>query len=86
MKKSSYILRLVLLAAVAVSALAQLPRADAQTSTGNEQTPVDIRNEDLTYVESLPALGFSYETKVNVSAVNSGSPVVIVLKTLWAGI
>jgi carbonic anhydrase len=74
MKKPSYFLRLMLLVALSVSALATLPRVDAQISTGSEQTPIDIRNEDLTFVEHLPALGFSYGTKVTLDVFNNGSP------------
>jgi carbonic anhydrase len=72
MKKSSYVLRSMLLAALAVSALVSLPRAGAQT--GLEQTPIDIRYEDTTFVPDLPALGFSYETRATLSVVNTGSP------------
>ena len=74
MKKSSYLLRLMLLAVLSASALVTLPRAGAQVSTGLEQTPIDIRSEDLTFVPNLPALGFSYETKSPLSVVNTGSP------------
>lgn len=74
MKKSSYLLRLALLAVLSVSTLVSLPRVDAQTSFGSEQTPIDIRNEDLTFVEQLPALGFSYGTKVTLDVFNNGSP------------
>lgn len=72
MKKNSYVLRLVLLAVLSASALASLPRAGAQT--GLEQTPIDIRYEDTTFVPNLPSLGFSYETKATLSVVNTGSP------------
>ena len=72
MKKSSYLLRLMLLAVLSVSALVSLPKAGAQT--GLEQTPIDIRNEDLTFDPNLPALGFSYSTKATLSVVNNGSP------------
>jgi carbonic anhydrase len=74
MKKSSYLLRLALLTLLSVSALVSLPRVGAQTSDGSEQTPIDIRNEDLTFVEHLPALGFSYATKVTLDVFNNGSP------------
>jgi carbonic anhydrase len=74
MKKSSYLLRLALLTILSVSALVSLPRVGAQTSDGSEQTPIDIRNEDLTFVEQLPALGFSYGTKVTLDVFNNGSP------------
>jgi carbonic anhydrase len=74
MKKPVYLLRLMLLAVLSVSALIPHPQADAQTSVGSEQTPIDIRNEDLTFVEHLPALGFSYGTKVTLDVFNNGSP------------
>jgi carbonic anhydrase len=74
MKKSSYLLRLALLIILSVSTLVSLPHVDAQTSTGSEQTPIDIRNEDLTFAEHLPALGFSYGTKVTLDVLNNGSP------------
>ena len=35
--------------------------------------PIDIRNEDLTFVERLPALGFSYRIKVAPDGFNNGS-------------
>lgn len=72
MKKNSYLLRLMLIAVLSVSALVSLPKAGAQT--GSEQTPIDIRDEDLTFVPNLPALGFSYETKATLNVVNTGSP------------
>lgn len=77
MRKHSYLLTLALLAIFSASALTTPRRAAAQVSTpsaGLEQTPIDIRNEDLTYDENLPALGFSYETKVNLKVINTGSP------------
>jgi carbonic anhydrase len=72
MKKSSYALRLILLAVLSVSSLVSLPRAGAQT--GLEQTPIDIRYEDTTFDANLPALGFGYETKATLNVVNTGSP------------
>jgi carbonic anhydrase len=74
MKKNSYVLRLLLIAVLSVSALASLPRVTGAQTTGLEQTPIDIRDEDLTYDPSLPALGFGYETKAALSLVNTGSP------------
>lgn len=77
MRKHSYLLTLALLAIFSASALTPVRHASAQgttTAAGSEQTPIDIRNEDLTYDENLPALGFSYETKVNLTVVNTGSP------------
>jgi carbonic anhydrase len=54
---------------------ATLPRAGAQApAAGSEQTPIDIRDEEATYDPTLPALGFSYGTKVALTAVNTGSP------------
>lgn len=77
MRKHSYLLTLALLAIFSVAALTPLRHAAAQETAptaGSEQTPIDIRYEDLTYDENLPALGFSYETKVNLKVVNTGSP------------
>jgi carbonic anhydrase len=77
MRKHSYLLTLALLAIFSVSALTPMRRAAAQQAApaaGSEQTPIDIRDEDLTYDENLPALGFSYETRVNLKVVNTGSP------------
>lgn len=72
MRKSSYLLRLALLLLLAAAAAAPLRRASAQT--GLEQTPIDVRDEDATFVENMPALGFSYGTKVTLRVVNTGSP------------
>lgn len=77
MRKHSYLLTLALLAVFSLSALTPMRRAAAQATAptaGSEQTPIDIRDEDLTYDENLPALGFSYETKVNLKVINTGSP------------
>lgn len=77
MKRASYLLRFMLLAVLSLSALVPTPQAGAQETTptvGNEQTPIDIRNEDLTFVEHLPALGFSYGTKVALDIVNKEAP------------
>jgi len=77
MRKHSYLLTLALLAIFSASALTPVRRAAAQVVTqaaGLEQTPIDIRDEEVTYDENLPALGFSYETKVNLTVVNTGSP------------
>ena len=77
MRKHSYLLTLALLAIFSASALTPLRHAAARaasTAAGSEQTPIDIRGEDVTYDENLPALGFSYETKVNLKVVNTGSP------------
>ena len=77
MRKSSYLLRLALLAMLSVSALTAPARrcgAQASAAVGSEQTPIDIRDEEVTFDPNLPALGFSYGTKVTLSVVNTGSP------------
>jgi carbonic anhydrase len=78
MIKSSYLLRLALLAILSVSALtAPAIKTAAQESAptvGSEQTPIDIRDEEATFDPNLPALGFGYGTKVTLSVVNTGSP------------
>ena len=78
MKKPYYMLRFALLAVLSVATFAPVFQTAAQQTTtasvGAEQTPIDIRNEDLTFVEQLPALGFSYGTKVTLNVINTGSP------------
>ncbi|HJR06392.1 MAG TPA: carbonic anhydrase family protein [Pyrinomonadaceae bacterium] len=77
LRKSYFLSRVALIALFALFVLAPLSRSTAQeigTSVGSEQTPIDIRNEDLTFVENLPSLGFSYGTKVSLDVVNTGSP------------
>ena len=41
---------------------------------GLEQSPIDIRAEDLVVVDSLSALHFTYATRVTLDVVNTGSP------------
>ncbi len=77
MKKPSYLLSFALLALLAFTGLVPAARDAAQAAavdTGLEQTPIDIRTEDVTFVPDLPALGFSYGTKVTLNVVNTGSP------------
>jgi carbonic anhydrase len=66
----------MLLAVLSLSALVPAPQTGAQTTptVGSEQTPIDIRNEDLTFVEDLTALGFSYGTKVPLKIINKDAP------------
>ena len=77
MKRASYLLRFMLLAVISLSALVPAPQTGAQETTptvGNEQTPIDIRDEDLTYDENLPTLGFRYGTKVPLKIINKDAP------------
>jgi carbonic anhydrase len=76
-KPHKYLLRFALLALLTLPLLTPLPQTAAQETTpavGSQQTPIDIRTEDLTFVEHLPALGFSYGTKVTLDVFNNGSP------------
>lgn len=73
MNKASKFLRLALLAILTLSAVAA-PAPAQETVPGASQTPIDIRTEDLTFVEGLPALGFGYPTSVKLDVVNNGSP------------
>src|SRR5687768_4093182 len=41
---------------------------------GMEQSPVDIRANEVTFVENLPALHFIYGTSFFLNVVNTGSP------------
>ncbi|HVG21252.1 MAG TPA: carbonic anhydrase family protein [Blastocatellia bacterium] len=76
MKKVFYIWRFALLAALSISVIMPSAWAYAQVSSGAglEQSPIDIRKQDLTFVEHLPQLGFSYGTKVALDLINTGSP------------
>jgi carbonic anhydrase len=75
MKRSNHLLRIALLALLSLTTLLHVsPVAAQEPSAGMAQTPIDIRTENLTFVEHLPPLGFSYGTKVTLNAVNSGSP------------
>ncbi|HVF57128.1 MAG TPA: carbonic anhydrase family protein [Pyrinomonadaceae bacterium] len=77
MRKPYYLLRLALLAVLSISVLTPVSRTAAQETSsgvGTQQTPIDIRAADLTFVEHLPSLGFSYGTNVKLEVVNSGSP------------
>lgn len=76
MRKPSYLLRFALLLALTVAALVPAARLAAQTQPGSglEQTPIDIRDGDLTFDPNLPALGFSYGTKVALNVINKNAP------------
>jgi carbonic anhydrase len=76
MRKFFNLQRFALLAALSVSLMMPGGWASAKvsSSTGLEQSPIDIRTEDLTFVEHLPQFGFSYSTKVNLDVTNTGSP------------
>ncbi|MDE0572217.1 carbonic anhydrase family protein [Demequina sp. B12] len=47
--------------------------ASEEATTGDSQSPIDIRDEDLTYVENLPRLRVHYDTS-DVHVHNNGSP------------
>jgi len=76
MKKVFQLWRFALLAALSISVIMPATWASAQVSLseGLEQSPIDIRTEDLTFVENLPQLGFIYRTKVTLDVINTGSP------------
>jgi carbonic anhydrase len=42
--------------------------------TQSQQSPIDIRSDDLTFLNRLPALQFSYGSHVGLAVVNTGSP------------
>ncbi|MFZ4573282.1 MAG: carbonic anhydrase [Phycisphaerales bacterium] len=54
---------LVAVGGASVAALAQ-----------NEQSPIDIRNENISYNAALPSLNFSYSQNTPLDVVNTGSP------------
>ncbi len=58
----------------AASTLASAPALGSETPTvGNSQSPIDIRDGDVTYVEHLPQLNIKYGT-TDVHVQNTGSP------------
>ena len=62
-----------LFAALMTAWIATTPVFGAEPAVGLEQTPIDIRAEDVTLVDELPELKFRY-SKTPVTAINTGSP------------
>jgi carbonic anhydrase len=60
---------LALVAAVAASA-----PASSEVDPGSAQSPVDLRRSQITFVNHLPAIRFSYPRKADVTLNNTGSP------------
>lgn len=48
--------------------------AGSDPTTGATQSPIDFRENDITFVDRLPALRFSYPHRSDVTLVNTGSP------------
>jgi carbonic anhydrase len=64
-----------LLAALAVAtALAGAAPASSSVDPGSAQSPVDLRRSQITFVNHLPAIRFSYSRQASVTLNNTGSP------------
>ena len=64
----------VLAVLVAVLALVGAAPARSGVDPGQAQSPVDIRRSEVTFVNRLPAIRFSYPRKADVVLNNTGSP------------
>ncbi|MDA0167397.1 carbonic anhydrase family protein [Solirubrobacter ginsenosidimutans] len=64
-----------LLATLAVvTALAGAAPASSSVDPGSAQSPIDLRRSQITFVNHLPAIRFSYPRKADVTLNNTGSP------------
>jgi carbonic anhydrase len=74
-KRSRRIARLVSVCAATLALLAAVAAsAPASVDPGSAQSPVDLRRSQITFVNHLPAIRFSYPRKVDVTLNNTGSP------------
>jgi carbonic anhydrase len=48
--------------------------SDAVPVPGNAQSPIDLRERDITFVRKLPPVRFNYPRTADVTLVNTGSP------------
>ena len=77
--QSGHITRIVsacvaaLLATLAV-ATALAGAAPASSDPGNAQSPIDLRRSEITFVNHLPTIRFSYPRRTTVTLNNTGSP------------
>ena len=74
MKPTSGTRASLLAALVAVLALVGAAPASSGVDPGQAQSPVDIRRSQVTFVNRLPAIRFSYPRKADVTLNNTGSP------------
>ena len=63
-----------LLAALLVTVALGAAPASSGVDPGLLQSPIDLRRAEITYVNRLPAIRFSYPHKADVTLTNTGSP------------
>lgn len=63
-----------LLVVIVVGLLAATAPASSDSIPGSAQSPIDFRERDVTFVDRLPAIRFSYPRSADVTLVNTGSP------------
>lgn len=63
-----------LVSAIVVGIGAGAVPAGSEPAPGAEQSPIDFREDEITFVDELPRLDFSYPRKTDVTLVNTGSP------------
>jgi carbonic anhydrase len=56
------------------SASAFTARGRSAGATLTSQSPIDLRRDEITFVDSLPTIAFAYPRSVDVTLVNTGSP------------
>lgn len=66
--------RLGLLVLLLASIVVGLAMSASVWAEGFEQSPINIRARDVTYVSQLPVLNFTYSSNTTLNVVNTGSP------------
>ena len=73
MKARSFVSRGVFAAILAIGALAATTAVAAEPESGDSQSPIDIRDENVTFVKHLPKIHFRYPD-ASLEVINTGSP------------
>ena len=74
MNRPSHIVATLLATLAVAAALAGAATASSDVEAGDAQSPIDIRRSQVTFVNQLPAIRFSYPRKADVVLNNTGSP------------
>jgi carbonic anhydrase len=64
----------VVVASIVVGVAAGTVAAVSDPPPGAAQSPIDLREDEVTFVDDLPELDFSYARRTRVTLVNTGSP------------
>lgn len=65
---------LAILGAFNAAVLGGATAASSEPVPGSAQSPIDFREDEITFVDHLPAIRFSYPGRTDVTLVNTGSP------------